>query len=147
MRTIALCQKLNKIFWFDLEHLPVLKGLSSVDLEQNLGTIHESIPEHILLFKASLGEDPPVQSRTTPCFKAPRGNDPWVKHLPCVDNLRAQCKQLLVYMLHAGTMSHITPTRKRFTISIQNKFLFLGLQAETIHELGPQIGTTSQVHE
>ena len=61
-----VCGKLHcvksktKTFGSNLEHLPVFKALSRADLEQNAGTIHKSNPEHLLVFKAPRGDNPPV---------------------------------------------------------------------------------------
>ena len=52
----------------NLEHLPRFKGSMWCDPEENEGTIHESNPENLLAFKAPRGNDPRVQSVTTPCF-------------------------------------------------------------------------------
>ena len=43
-------------------------SLYAGDPEQNAGTIHESNLEHLLVFKAPPGDNPRVQSGTTPCF-------------------------------------------------------------------------------
>ena len=76
MKIIAFGQKNKQIFWFDLEHLPAFKAPRGADPEQNAWTITEFNPELLLVFKASRGDDQQVQSRTSPCFKAPRGDDP-----------------------------------------------------------------------
>ena len=72
-------KKLNKIFWPDLERLPICKALCRADPEQNAGTInksnpehmgiiHESNLEHLLVLKAPRGDNSRVQSGTPPCF-------------------------------------------------------------------------------
>ena len=50
------------------EHLLVLR--------LHAGTIHKSNPEQLLVVKAQRKDNPWVQSRTTPCFKDPRGYNP-----------------------------------------------------------------------
>ena len=42
------------------EHLLIFKAPRRDDLEQNAGKIHESNPEHLLVFKAPHKDDPRV---------------------------------------------------------------------------------------
>ena len=49
---------LNKTFGSNSYHLPDFIALSGDDPEQNAGTIHASIPEHVPVFKAPRGNDP-----------------------------------------------------------------------------------------
>ena len=82
----TVSKKLNKTFRSNLEHLPVFKALcgairnrtpgqstspirnTSLFLRLHAGTIHESNPEHLVVFKARPGDNPGVQSGITPCF-------------------------------------------------------------------------------
>ena len=53
-------------------------------LRLHSGMIHKSNSEHILVFKASRGDDPRVQSGTPLVFKAPcRGRDTGLGSWPC----------------------------------------------------------------
>ena len=45
---------------------------------------HESNTDQLLVFKAPRKNNPQVQSGTTPCFKAQRGDNPLVKHIQCM---------------------------------------------------------------
>ena len=52
-------KKLNKKHFGPIWNTsPVFKALRGADPEQNAGTIHESNPEHLLVFKAPRGDDP-----------------------------------------------------------------------------------------
>ena len=50
------------------EHLIIFKALCGDTPEQNAGKIHESNLEHLLVFKAPCKDDPGVQAGTPPCF-------------------------------------------------------------------------------
>ena len=82
-----MAKKNKKTFGSDFEHLPVFKALyagpirnrtlgrstspirnTSLFLRLHTGTIHESYPEHLLVFKAPRGDNPRVQSGTPPSF-------------------------------------------------------------------------------
>ena len=76
----------------------ILRLYAGVVPEQNVGTIHESNPEHLLVFKAQRRDDPHVKSETPPSFlrlHAGTIQKSYLKHLmlfkaPCRDDSRVQ---------------------------------------------------------
>ena len=94
-----MCQKTNKTFGSDLEHLPGFEALHVADPEQNAGMINESNLKHFLVFKAQCGVDPRVLYGQPPCFKG----STWGRFMSPIRNTS------LFIRLHAETIQKCNP--------------------------------------